>query len=51
MASMTVLAASGIGLVAAPMAFGQILIPLGSSQSTGVTNPTTRLRDAWPWPP
>jgi len=38
MASMTVLAASGIGLVAAPMAFGQILIPLGSSQTTGVTN-------------
>ncbi len=41
MASMTVLAASGIGLVAAPMAFGQILIPLGSSQSTGVTNAGT----------
>ena len=38
MASMTVLAASGIGLLAAPMAFGQILIPLGSSQNTGVTN-------------
>lgn len=43
MASMTVLAASGIGLVAAPMAFGQIVIPiggpiLGSSQSSGVTN-------------
>lgn len=40
-ASMTVLAASGIGLVVAPMAFGQILIPLvplGSSQNTGVTN-------------
>ncbi len=41
MASMTVLAASGIGLVAAPMAFGQILIPLGSSQGTGVTNAGT----------
>ncbi len=43
MASMTVLAASGIGLVAAPMAFGQIVIPIGgpiglSSQSAGVTN-------------
>jgi hypothetical protein len=43
MASMTVLAASGIGLVAAPMAFGQIVIPiggplLGSSQNAGVTN-------------
>ena len=38
MASMSVLAASGIGLVAAPMAFGQILIPLGGSQSTEVTN-------------
>jgi hypothetical protein len=39
MASMTVLAASGIGLVAAPMAFGQIIIPIGgSSQSAGVTN-------------
>jgi hypothetical protein len=43
MASMSVLAASGIGLVAAPMAFGQIVIPiggplLGSSQSAGVSN-------------
>ena len=39
MASMTVLAASGVGLVAAPMAFGQIVIPIGgSSQSAGVTN-------------
>lgn len=38
MASMAVLAAGGVGLLAAPMAFGQILIPLGSSQSTGVTN-------------
>ena len=41
MASMTVLAASGVGLVAAPMAFGQIVIssPLvGSSQGTTVTN-------------
>ena len=43
MASMTVLAASGIGLVAAPMAFGQIVIPiggpiLGSGQNAGVTN-------------
>src|SRR6476620_9074700 len=43
MASMTVLAASGIGLLGAPMAFGQIVIPiggpiLGSSQSAGVTN-------------
>jgi hypothetical protein len=39
MASMSVLAASGIGLVAAPMAFGQIVIPIGgSSQSAGVTN-------------
>lgn len=42
-ASMTILAASGVGLVAAPMAFGQIVIPvggpiLGSSQSAGVTN-------------
>jgi hypothetical protein len=41
-ASMTVLAASGIGLVAAPMAFGQIVIPIGNfgntSQGTGVTN-------------
>jgi len=42
-ASMSVLAASGIGLVAAPMAFGQIVIPiggplLGSSQSAGVSN-------------
>ncbi|MGI8807901.1 MAG: hypothetical protein ACR2KK_08690 [Acidimicrobiales bacterium] len=36
---MSVLAASGIGLVAAPMAFGQIIIPIGgSSQSAGVTN-------------
>jgi hypothetical protein len=39
MASMTVLAASGIGLVAAPMAFGQIIIPIGgSSQGATVTN-------------
>ena len=39
MASMTVLAASGIGLVAAPMAFGQIIIPIGgSSQGANVTN-------------
>ena len=39
MASMTILAASGIGLVAAPMAFGQIIIPIGgSSQGTTVTN-------------
>ena len=40
-ASMTVLASSGIGLVAAPMAFGQIVLtsPLvGSSQGTTVTN-------------
>lgn len=36
MASMTVLAASGVGLVAAPMAFGQILVINGSS--AGVTN-------------
>ena len=40
---MTMLAASGIGLVAAPMAFGQIVIPIGgpigiSTQSAGVTN-------------
>ena len=38
MASMPVLAASGIGLVAAPMAFGQIVIPIGGSQTAGVTN-------------
>jgi hypothetical protein len=44
MASMTVMAASGIGLVAAPMAFGQIIIPIGgpilggSSQEAGVVN-------------
>ncbi len=39
MASMSVLAASGIGLVAAPMAFGQIIIPIGgSSQGATVTN-------------
>ncbi len=44
MASMTVMAASGIGLVAAPMAFGQVALPLGgsllggSSQNAGVTN-------------
>ena len=41
MASMTVLAASGVGLVAAPMAFGQIVISsplLGNSQGTSVTN-------------
>src|SRR5436305_7074223 len=48
MASMSVLAASGIGLVAAPMAFGQIVIPiggpllggplLGSSQGASVSN-------------
>jgi hypothetical protein len=43
MASMSVLAASGIGLVAAPMAFGQIVIPiggplLGSSQGATVSN-------------
>ena len=39
MASMTVLAASGIGLVAAPMAFGQIIIPIGgSSQGATVSN-------------
>ena len=38
-ACMTVLTASGIGLVAAPMAFGQIVIPIGgSSQGTTVTN-------------
>ncbi|HEX2041242.1 MAG TPA: hypothetical protein VHF24_01285, partial [Acidimicrobiales bacterium] len=38
-ASMTVLTASGIGLVAAPMAFGQIVIPIGgSSQGATVTN-------------
>ena len=37
-ASMTVLAASGIGLVAAPMAFGQIVLPIGGSQTAGVTN-------------
>ncbi|HVL05428.1 MAG TPA: hypothetical protein VM388_05540, partial [Acidimicrobiales bacterium] len=41
-ASMTVLASSGIGLVAAPMAFGQIVIgpPIfgGSSQGAQVTN-------------
>jgi len=39
MASMTVLAASGVGLVAAPMAFGQIIIPIGgSTQLVSVTN-------------
>lgn len=41
MASMTVLASSGIGLVTAPMAFGQIVLSsplLGSSQGTTVTN-------------
>ena len=46
LASMAVLASSGIGLVAAPMAFGQIVIPIGgpllgggvTSQSAGVTN-------------
>lgn len=39
MASATVLAASGVGMLAAPMAFGQIVIPIGgSSQSAGVTN-------------
>jgi hypothetical protein len=39
MASMSILAASGIGLVAAPMAFGQIVIPIGgSSQGASVTN-------------
>lgn len=41
LASLTVLASSGIGLVAAPMAFGQIVISsplLGSSQGTTVTN-------------
>jgi hypothetical protein len=40
-ASMTVLASSGVGLVAAPMAFGQIVLSsplLGSSQGTQVTN-------------
>jgi hypothetical protein len=37
MGSMSVLAASGIGLVAAPMAFGQIAIQIGG-QSAGVTN-------------
>src|SRR5215210_6828372 len=38
-ASMTVLAASAIGLVGAPMAFGQIVLPIGiSSQGVGVTN-------------
>ncbi len=40
-ASLTVLASSGIGLVAAPMAFGQIVLSsplLGSSQGTTVTN-------------
>ena len=43
LASMTVLASSGIGLIAAPMAFGQIIIPIGgpiggSSQGASVTN-------------
>ena len=39
MASMTVLAASGVGLVAAPMAFGQIIIPIGGgTQLVSVTN-------------
>jgi hypothetical protein len=43
MAALTVLTASGIGLVAAPMAFGQIVIPIGgpilnSSQGSSVTN-------------
>ena len=38
MASATVLAASGIGLVAAPMAFGQIVVLGGSTQTAGVTN-------------
>jgi hypothetical protein len=40
-ASLTVLASSGIGLVAAPMAFGQISLSsplLGSGQGTQVTN-------------
>jgi hypothetical protein len=40
-ASMTVLASSGVGLVAAPMAFGQIVLSsplLGSSQGAQVTN-------------
>jgi hypothetical protein len=40
-ASITVLASSGVGLVAAPMAFGQISLSsplLGSSQGTQVTN-------------
>lgn len=39
MATMTVLAASGVGLVAAPMAFGQlIVINPSSSQGSNVTN-------------
>lgn len=37
-ASMTVLTASGVGLVAAPMAFGQIVVLGGSSQGATVTN-------------
>lgn len=40
-ASLTVLASSSVGLVAAPMAFGQIVLSsplLGSSQGTQVTN-------------
>lgn len=37
-ATMTVLAASGVGLVAAPMAFGQLLVINGSSQGASVTN-------------
>jgi len=40
-ASMTVLTASGMGLVAAPMAFGQVVVGgslLGGGQSAGVTN-------------
>lgn len=38
MASMSVLAAGGIGLVAAPMALGQIVIPIGNFQGTNVGN-------------
>ena len=41
MATMTVLAASGIGLLGAPMAFGQVSLQLGGpllGQGAGVTN-------------
>ncbi len=37
-ATMTVFAASGVGLVAAPMAFGQLIVINGSSQGSSVTN-------------